>query len=89
MLLLATLAFLPAYAFSAAADIVLMKNHSSDFNLFSFPEEFLICFACFWIFDICNLWYRSEGCDVWIYTYAGRYSRLSVHDAPEIIRKIK
>jgi amino acid transporter len=32
MILLATLAFLPAYAFSAAADIVLLKKHSLDFN---------------------------------------------------------
>jgi basic amino acid/polyamine antiporter, APA family len=39
MLLLATLAFLPAYAFSAAADIVLLKNHSSDFNFFSFLKN--------------------------------------------------
>ena len=31
MLLMATMAFLPAYAFSAAADIVLLKNRSSDF----------------------------------------------------------
>jgi amino acid transporter len=39
MLLLATLSFLPAYAFSAAADIVLLKNHSPDFNLFSFLKN--------------------------------------------------
>jgi basic amino acid/polyamine antiporter, APA family len=43
MLLLATLAFLPAYAFSAAADIVLLKNHSPHFNFFSFLKN--SCFA--------------------------------------------
>jgi amino acid transporter len=39
MLLLATLAFLPAYAFSAAADIILLKNHSPHFNFFSFLKN--------------------------------------------------
>jgi basic amino acid/polyamine antiporter, APA family len=39
MLLLATLAFLPAYAFSAAADIILLKNRSPHFNLFSFIKN--------------------------------------------------
>jgi len=80
--LLATLAFLPAYAFSAAADIVLLKNHSSDFNLFSFLK-IPYCVACFWIFDICNLWNRSKGGNVWFYTYADRYPGLFVHDASE------
>jgi len=47
MLLLATLAFLPAYAFSAAADIVLLKNHSKDFNLFSFIKNSFIALLAF------------------------------------------
>ena len=47
MLLLATLAFLPAYAFSAAADIVLLKNHSSDFNLFSFLKNSFFALLAF------------------------------------------
>ena len=47
MLLLATLAFLPAYAFSAAADIVLLKNHSSDFNLFSFFKNSFFALLAF------------------------------------------
>jgi APA family basic amino acid/polyamine antiporter len=47
MLLLATLAFLPAYAFSAAADIILLKNHSSDFNLFSFLKNSLFALLAF------------------------------------------
>ena len=47
MLLLATLSFLPAYAFSAAADIVLLKNHSSDFNLFSFLKNSFFALLAF------------------------------------------
>ena len=47
MLLLATLAFLPAYAFSAAADIVLLKNHSSDFNFFSFLKNSFFALLAF------------------------------------------
>ena len=47
MLLLATLAFLPAYAFSAAADIVLLKNHSSDFNIFSFLKNSFFALLAF------------------------------------------
>ena len=47
MLLLATLAFLPAYAFSAAADIILLKNHSSDFNFFSFLKNSLFALLAF------------------------------------------
>jgi amino acid transporter len=47
MLLLATLAFLPAYAFSAAADIVLLKNHSSEFNLFSFLKNSFFALLAF------------------------------------------
>jgi APA family basic amino acid/polyamine antiporter len=47
MILLATLAFLPAYAFSAAADIVLLKNHSSDFNLFSFLKNSFFALLAF------------------------------------------
>jgi amino acid transporter len=47
MLLLATLAFLPAYAFSAAADIVLLKNRSSDFNFFSFLKNSFFALLAF------------------------------------------
>jgi len=47
MLLLATLAFLPAYAFSAAADIVLLKNHSLEFNLFSFLKNSFFALLAF------------------------------------------
>jgi amino acid transporter len=47
MLLLATLAFLPAYAFSAAADIVLLKNHSSDFNFLSFLKNSFFALLAF------------------------------------------
>ncbi len=47
MLLLATLAFLPAYAFSAAADIVLLKNRSSDFNVFSFLKNSFFALLAF------------------------------------------
>lgn len=47
MLLLATLAFLPAYAFSAAADIVLLKNHSPEFNFFSFLKNSFLALLAF------------------------------------------
>jgi APA family basic amino acid/polyamine antiporter len=47
MLLLATLSFLPAYAFSAAADIILLKTHSEDFNLFSFLKNSFIALLAF------------------------------------------
>jgi amino acid transporter len=47
MLLLATLAFLPAYAFSAAADIILLKKHSPDFNLFNFLKNSFIALLAF------------------------------------------
>lgn len=47
MLLLATLSFLPAYAFSAAADIVLLKNRSSDFSLFSFLKNSFFALLAF------------------------------------------
>jgi len=47
MLLLATLAFLPAYAFSAAADIILLKNHSPHFNVFSFLKNSFFALLAF------------------------------------------
>ena len=47
MLLLATLAFLPAYAFSAAADIILLKNHSTEFNFFSFLKNSFFALLAF------------------------------------------
>lgn len=47
MLLLATLAFLPAYAFSAAADIVLLKNHSPHFSFFSFLKNSFLALLAF------------------------------------------
>jgi len=47
MLLLATLAFLPAYAFSAAADIVLLKQHSSNFNIWNFLKNSFVALLAF------------------------------------------
>lgn len=47
MLLLATLAFLPAYAFSAAADIILLKNRSPHFNIFSFLKNSFLALLAF------------------------------------------
>lgn len=47
MLLLATLSFLPAYAFSAAADIILLKNRSSAFNFFSFLKNSFFALLAF------------------------------------------
>ncbi|MGE5632003.1 MAG: amino acid permease [Caulobacteraceae bacterium] len=47
MLLLATLAFLPAYAFSAAAEIVLLTKQSKDFNLWNFLKNSFIALLAF------------------------------------------
>ncbi|MGH4139518.1 amino acid permease [Clostridium sp.] len=47
MLLLATLAFLPAYAFAAAADIVLLKKHSIDFNIWNFLKNSFVALLAF------------------------------------------
>ncbi len=47
MLLLATLAFLPAYAFSAAADIILLKNRSPEFHFFSFLKNSFFALLAF------------------------------------------
>jgi len=47
MLLLATLAFLPAYAFCAAADIVLLKKHSSNFNIWNFLKNSFVALLAF------------------------------------------
>jgi len=47
MLLLATLAFLPAYAFCAAADIVLLKKHSPNFNIWNFLKNSFVALLAF------------------------------------------
>jgi len=47
MLLLATLSFLPAYAFSAAADIMLLKTHDGRFNIFSFLKNSFVALLAF------------------------------------------
>ena len=47
MLLLATLAFLPAYAFAAAAEIVLLKKHSADFNFWNFIKNSFVALLAF------------------------------------------
>lgn len=47
MILLATLAFLPAYSFSAAAEIVLLKKQSKDFNLWNFLKNSFVALLGF------------------------------------------
>ncbi|SEF61003.1 amino acid/polyamine/organocation transporter, APC superfamily (TC 2.A.3) [Caloramator fervidus] len=47
MLLLATLSFLPAYSFTAAAEILLLKNKSENFNLFRFIKNSFISLLAF------------------------------------------
>ena len=47
MLLLATLAFLPAYSFAAAADIVLLVKHSPDFNFWNFMKNSFVALLAF------------------------------------------
>lgn len=47
MLLLATLAFLPAYSFAAAAEIILLKKHSKDFNIWNFLKNSFVALLAF------------------------------------------
>ncbi|HKK43708.1 MAG TPA: amino acid permease [Bacteroidales bacterium] len=47
MLLLATLSFLPAYAFSAAADIMLLRTHADKFNIFNFLKNSFVALLAF------------------------------------------
>jgi amino acid transporter len=47
MILLATLAFLPAYSFAAAAEIVLLVKHSKDFNFWNFLKNSFIALLAF------------------------------------------
>jgi amino acid transporter len=47
MILLATLAFLPAYSFAAAAEIVLLIKHSKDFNIWNFLKNSFIALLAF------------------------------------------
>lgn len=47
MLLLATLAFLPAYSFTAAAEILLLRNKSENFNLWNFIKSSFIALLAF------------------------------------------
>lgn len=42
MMLLATMAFLPAYTFTTAAEIVLLVKHSKDFNFWNFMKSSFI-----------------------------------------------
>ncbi|GFR35609.1 amino acid permease [Thermobrachium celere] len=47
MLLLATLSFLPAYSFTAAAEILLLKNKDKNFNLVKFIKSSFISILAF------------------------------------------
>ncbi|CDF59262.1 amino acid permease [Thermobrachium celere] len=47
MLLLATLSFLPAYSFTAAAEILLLKNKDKNFNLVNFIKSSFISILAF------------------------------------------
>lgn len=47
MLLLATLAFLPAYSFTAAAEIMLLVKHDSNFNVWNFIKNSLFALLAF------------------------------------------
>ncbi|MCX7904420.1 MAG: amino acid permease [Caloramator sp.] len=47
MLLLATLAFLPAYSFTAAAEILLLRNKSEKFNLLNFIKNSFFALLAF------------------------------------------
>lgn len=47
MILLATLAFLPSYAFAAAAEIVLLVKHSKNFNIWNFLKNSFVSLLAF------------------------------------------
>jgi amino acid transporter len=47
MLLLATLAFLPAYSFTAAAEILLLSKHSANFSIWSFIKNSFLALLAF------------------------------------------
>jgi basic amino acid/polyamine antiporter, APA family len=47
ILLLSTLSILPVYTFTAAAEIMLMKKSSSDFNIFRFIKSSLLALIAF------------------------------------------
>jgi amino acid transporter len=47
MLLLATLAFLPAYSFTAAAEILLLRKQSPDFNIWNFIKNSFLALLAF------------------------------------------
>ena len=47
MLLLATLAFLPAYSFTAAAEILLLTKHSANFNVWNFVKNSFMALLAF------------------------------------------
>ncbi|MBZ4663632.1 MAG: amino acid permease [Caloramator sp.] len=47
MLLLATLSFLPAYSFTAAAEILLLRNKDENFNLLNFIKSSFISILAF------------------------------------------
>jgi amino acid transporter len=47
MILLATLAFLPAYSFTAAAEILLLVKHSPNFNIWNFLKNSFVALLAF------------------------------------------
>lgn len=47
MILLGTMAFLPAYTFSAIGEIILLYKHSEDFNLFNFIKSSIFSLIAF------------------------------------------
>jgi basic amino acid/polyamine antiporter, APA family len=47
MLLLATLAFLPAYSFTAAAEILLLRKHDANFNVWNFIKNSFLALLAF------------------------------------------
>lgn len=66
MLLLATLAFLPAYSFSAAAEIVLLRKQSKDFNIWNFIKNSFLALLAF-IYSIYAIY--GTGAEVVMYGF--------------------
>lgn len=76
MLLLATLAFLPAYAFSAAADIMLLKKHSANFNIFNFIKNSFVALLAF-VYSIYAIY--GTGSEVVMYGFILMLSGIPIY----------
>ena len=81
MMLLATLAFLPSYTFTTAAEIVLLTKHSKDFNFWNFLKSSFITLIAL-VYSIYAIF--GTGAETVMYGFllnAYGYSNLCLYDA--------